>query len=468
MKRNALLPPLQNRVAMKLGFLLLAVFLLIILSLGGILYSFFLSFYLSHIKEEVVHQTQSHANVLSDHFEAMTINHVIRMEQHPDQMVVVLDQRNKVLASSSPLTPVHTPYLTKIEAQKHGWRTDIEKEWDTRPFLVFDHPVRQNGEEVGTVVMFRSTAPMRDAVGILRSMLLITGAVTIFVVAGISFIISRMIVRPLVEMKRATREIARGNYTIKLSVRGGDEVSQLKASINNMVEQIRFYQDQRNEFLANIGHELRTPLTYLKGYSDILMQAEKSGADQEYAARIIHEQSGRMQRLVNDLFDLARMEQGRLSFHMERLSLEEIVTEALSLVEVRMDEKGIYLEYQPSDTPLYVWGDRQRMGQVLLNILENARRYTSVNSTIFIRVRQEDKYGVVEIKDTGPGIPKEDVPYVMERLYRVEKSRSESTGGAGLGLSISKEIVDKHGGKLTVHSVQGEGATFYVMLPLEK
>ncbi|MCC3377837.1 ATP-binding protein, partial [Cohnella sp. REN36] len=80
------------------------------------------------------------------------------------------------------------------------------------------------------------------------------------------------------------------------------------------------------------------------------------------------------------------------------------------------------LEYQPSDTPLYVWGDRQRIGQVLLNILENARRYTSVNSTIFIRVRQEDMYGVVEIKDTGPGIPKEDVPYVMERLYRVEKS----------------------------------------------
>jgi two-component system sensor histidine kinase BaeS len=465
MRIQKIVQSVRNRVSIKLGFLLLSVFLLIIFSLGNILYFLFLNFYLSYVKEELIQRAHSHANVLSDHFEPTTINHVVRMEKGSKNMVVILDAKKRVIASSDTLTSLHQMYVSQVSANHETEEVEIENEWETKPFLVSHSPILQNGTVVGTVVMFSSTAPVRDAVNVLQWMLIINGVITLFVVAGILFIVSRMIVRPLLEMKKATGEIARGNYATLLPVKGGDEVAQLAASINHMSDQIRFYQRQRNEFLADISHELRTPLTYLKGYSEILLHSRQTDENAEYV-KIIYEQSNRLQRLVQDLFDLARMEQGDFSFHRERFSLEEAVTNALSFVENSMEEKGTRLEYQPSDVPLYIEGDRQRIEQVLLNILENARRYTPEGSTVFIRVKREKYDGVVEIADTGPGIPEEDLPYVMERLYRVEKSRSQATGGAGLGLAISKEIVEKHKGTLQVKSTEGKGTTFIIKLPL--
>ncbi|QYY44038.1 sensor histidine kinase [Aneurinibacillus thermoaerophilus] len=464
MNMQALVQFIRNRVSIKLGLLLLFVFLLILFSLGNILYSLFLTFYLSHVNEELVQRANSHANVLSDHFEPTTIQHVVRMEKGSRNMVVILDQKKQVIASSSPITSLHREYLKASENKQEG-ETSIEKDWNTKPFLVSYSPVLQNREVAGTVVMFSPTAPIREAVNILQQMLVISGIITVFVVAGILFIISRMLVRPLLEMKKATGEIAQGNYATRLPVRGGDEVAQLAASINHMSDRVRFYQKQRNEFLADVSHELRTPLTYLKGYSEILAHSQREGENAEYA-KIIYEQSNRLQRLVQDLFDLARMEQGDFSFRMERFSLEDAVTDALSLVEVSVEEKGLRLEYRPFSTSLYVEGDRQRIGQVLLNVLENARRYTPSGGIIFVRMKCNEHYGIVEIEDTGPGIPEEDIPYIMERLYRVEKSRSQVTGGAGLGLAISKEIIEKHKGTLQVKSVEGEGTTFVIKLPL--
>ncbi|GED12942.1 sensor histidine kinase [Aneurinibacillus migulanus] len=465
MKINAILQAVRNRVTIKLGLLLVSVFLLIIFLIGHLLYSLFLSFYLSHIKEELIQRAQSHANVLSDHFESLTINHVIRMEKNSNQMVVILDQQRRVIASSETVTPLHRQYLSRADMKKQE-ETAIEQDWDTKPFLVFESPIHQDGRIVGTVMMFNSTTPIRQAVDILRGMLVIAGIVAVVIVAGVSFIISRMIVRPLLTMKKATGNIALGNYVTKVDVQGGDEIAQLAASINHMSEQIRFYQKQRNEFLADIGHELRTPLTYLKGYSEILMQSHGSSEHVEYA-KTIYEQSSRLQRLVQDLFDLARMEQGTFSFQMECLSLEESVIEALSLAEISMDEKGIYLEYTPPPSSLCIMGDRQRIGQVLLNILENARRYISAGSTVFVTIEREEEYASIKIRDTGPGIPEEDIPYITERLYRVEKSRSQSTGGSGLGLAISKEIIEKHNGRLIIQSKQGEGTEFCITLPLK-
>ncbi|WCK52924.1 HAMP domain-containing sensor histidine kinase [Aneurinibacillus sp. Ricciae_BoGa-3] len=464
MNRKPWIDVVRNHVSLKLGFLLLSIFFIILFSLGSILYSLFLNFYLSHVTGELTQRAHSHAMVLSDHFESMTISHVLRMEKGSSNMVVIQDRYNNVLGSSGEITPQK---WTSLSHSHIGLITPIVSEdWKAKPFLVSQYPVLQNGETIGEVTMFSPTAPIRESVNFLRNMLLIAGGITLIIVGGLLFFISRMIVRPLVQMKKATGEIAEGKYSIELPIKGNDEVAQLAESINDMSHRIRFYQEQRNEFLADISHELRTPITYLKGYSDILSQIDLPVEERLQYVKIIGEQSSRLQRLVKDLFDLSRMEQGDFSFHINRFRIDEAVTDVLSLVEVSMDDKNIHLEYFPPETPLFIEGDRERITQVLINILENARKYTPPGSSVYVRVAKNDNSVVIEIEDTGPGIPESEIAYVTERLYRVEKSRSRETGGSGIGLAISKEIIEKHHGTLRINSVEGHGAAFIIQLPV--
>lgn len=461
-----LLESIRTHVAVKLGLLLLSVFLLVMLAIGNILYSLFLSFYLSHMTEEILQRGHSHAAVLSDHFDPLTIDHVVRMEKGSHFMVVILNGTGEVLGSSDSITSLHQEYLRQATQGNQQEEYALEQDWRAKPFLVSRSAILDDGREIGTVVIFSPTAPIREAVGVLRGMLTGIGGITILIVTGILFILSRMVVRPLIEMKKVTGEIAKGTYQSQLLVTGDDEVAQLAKSINHMSKEIQFYQQQRNEFLADIGHELRTPLTYLKGYSEIVLHNSISKEEVKEYVTIIHEQSSRLQRLVQDLFDLARMEQGDFSVRKECLSLEEVVTNVLTLVESSMDAKGIVLEYVPPKVTPYIEGDHQRLEQLFINILENARRYTPQNGFVEVSYGEESRHITVQIRDSGPGIPKEELPFIMERMYRVEKSRSQETGGAGLGLAICKKIVEMHQGEIRVESVEGQGTTFYVSFQL--
>lgn len=463
MRYKGVVPYIRDRVAVKLGLLLAAIFLFFLFVLGALLYSLFVSFYLSHVTEELWQRARSHAVVLSSHFEAVTIEHVVRMEEGSNHRIVVLNPARQILAGSEPLTDWQRAYIASSPAaEKEGMKMG---DWKSQPFLAARAPLRYGPNELGEIIMFTPTAPIHEAVHVLRGMLLLAGVAAVIIVGGVLLLFSRMLVRPLVEMKHATKAIADGQYDVALPVRGHDEVAQLAASIQHMSGQIRFYQAQRNEFLADIGHELRTPITYMKGYAEVLRDAPDVGEEGRAYARTIYEQSVRLQRLVQDLFDLARMEHGDLSFVAERFRLEEAVTDTLSLVEGQMDERNIRLVYTPPSAPVYIEGDRHRISQVLLNVLENARRYVPEGEMVSVRVKQIGEQAVVEIADTGPGIPAGELPYVMERLYRVEKSRSQETGGSGLGLAISQEIMKKHRGILRVRSAEGKGTIFTIELP---
>ncbi|TCS94826.1 sensor histidine kinase [Hazenella coriacea] len=467
MKKISLLKRLRTRVSFQLGLLLISVFTLVLFSIGNIIYSLFLNFYLSHITTELLKQSHNHAFVLSDHFTTTTIDHVILMEKDAKNMVVVLDHQGNILGTSKEVTPVHQNYLTTAQ-QKGNEEQTLETNWDKEPFLVVSSPILQKDQRLGTVMMFSPTEPIREAVLILRWMLLVTGIITLLLVAGILGIISRMIVRPLIEMKQMTEEIAQGNYSRNLPVKGQDEVAQLARSINHMSREIQYYQQQRNEFLADISHELRTPLTYLKGYSEILLHPMKSESERHQYAQIIFEQTNRLQRLVQDLFDLARIERGDFSLHLEKIQLVDVMTQTLSLVEISMEDKEIQLNFylSNSEESIYIKGDQERLGQVFLNILENARKYTPRGGKISVYIKRQNGHAVVEIADTGPGIPQADLPRLTERLYRVEKSRSLKTGGTGLGLTIVKEIVTLHQGTFQIHSIEGEGSVFTIQFPI--
>ncbi|KAI7249086.1 hypothetical protein KC345_g11777, partial [Hortaea werneckii] len=216
--------------------------------------------------------------------------------------------------------------------------------------------------------------------------------------------------------------------------------------------------DTRQEFLANISHELRTPITYLQGYAKVVKEElYETKEEKDLYLDIIGQEAHRLQHLVDDLFELAKMEEGKIPLNLEQVNLRQIVDQAVRRVELSAKEKGLQL------TAVYsgrmdggIRGDSKRMEQIVMNLLENAVRYTE-KGEIKASLTFTPVSAVFVVEDTGIGISEAELPYIFDRFYRVEKSRSRQYGGTGLGLSIVNKLVELLGGKIVITSEVGVG-----------
>ena len=221
----------------------------------------------------------------------------------------------------------------------------------------------------------------------------------------------------------------------------------------------------RQDFVANVSHELRTPLTTIKGYAETLLE----GALKEEVAfqfvQVIKRQSDRLAKIVDDLLTLSKIEMKEFQLKMEPLSLPELVEDVLNFIQETAEKKKISISSEiPS--PLMVIGDRDYLEQILINLIDNAIKYGREGGKITVSAIQKNQSEIeVSVRDNGIGIPREDLPRIFERFYRVDKGRSQEMGGTGLGLSIVKHLVQVHGGRTWAESQQGKGSTFYFTLP---
>ena len=220
----------------------------------------------------------------------------------------------------------------------------------------------------------------------------------------------------------------------------------------------------RQDFVANVSHELRTPLTSLRGYADTLLEGGLDDVEhREEFVRIIRDQTERLQALTEDLLSLAELERPGAELRLERFDLRELVTRQAAVPADRARRAGISLEVDPGP-PVEVFADRARLEQVVANLLDNAVKYTE-RGGVHVVLGSGDGMAWCEVRDTGAGIPAEDLPRIFERFYRVDKARSRELGGTGLGLSIVKHIATLHGGSVSVESTPGRGSTFRFELP---
>ncbi|BCG46486.1 Phosphate regulon sensor protein PhoR [Citrifermentans bremense] len=226
----------------------------------------------------------------------------------------------------------------------------------------------------------------------------------------------------------------------------------------------------RRDFVANVSHELRTPVTVIKGYAETLLSGALA-ADPQRAERflqIIQNHADRLSGLVRDLLTLSELESGEMGMQLKPVALDDAIRQALLLVGQRGEEKGVELEQPAGEAGLTVQADRGRLEQVLINLLDNAIKYSEAGSSVSVETAQEGDLVRVSVRDSGIGIPEKDLPRLFERFYRVDEARSRDNGGTGLGLSIVKHIVQAHGGTLEVKSTQGKGSVFSFTLPLKQ
>ena len=296
--------------------------------------------------------------------------------------------------------------------------------------------------------------------------LLITGAIMFLLVAGF-FVYQgmRKILQPLETLQHAVKQMTAGDYNVRVNVSVNDEIGHLSSAFNQMADAIQQDDEAQKSFLATVSHELRTPISYVKGYSEAIQKGIIDEAKRDEAIRLIEKEATRMERLTNELMQLARKEDREAESYFDMLVFAETIRDAIRLVQQKANEKNIQFVQQLNEE-IIVIGDEEKLKQVFINILENAIHYSTDHSSIRVESSIVDADAVLTITDYGIGIPPEDLPYVTERFYRVNKARSRSDGGSGLGLSIVEQIVKQHKGKLKIKSILDEGTVVSVMFPL--
>jgi signal transduction histidine kinase len=345
-----------------------------------------------------------------------------------------------------------------------------------RRFLYVAEPLARPGDtdpRMAEYVLLLAQ-PYRPIIGALSDLLprlLWVGAVAFALSVIVASVMAYSVARPVNRVSRAAEEIAAGNYEQELAIASPTELARLATSFTTMARRVKATLLSQQDLVANVSHELKTPLTSIQGFSQALLDGTAGDdAGQERAAAIIHEEAGRMRRLVDELLDLARLEAGQVELVRQPLDVEDMLRACATRFGPQVKDSNISVILKPAGGLPSVIGDPDRLGQVLDNLVDNALRHVQSaagNAEVTLEAEPQEGWVVLSVTDNGPGIPAEDLPRVFERFYRVDKSRSRGGKGAGLGLAIAQEIVQAHGGQILVKSVEGLGTRFSVRLPTQ-
>ncbi|MEK3990838.1 sensor histidine kinase [Robertmurraya sp. FSL R5-0851] len=294
---------------------------------------------------------------------------------------------------------------------------------------------------------------------------LVVGVLFVILAVYVGTIFVKKMTKPLEIMKQAAEKVTAGDYSARVPVFSKDEIGQLGTAFNLMSVSIQKEDERKKEFLEDVSHELRTPISYVKGYSEALKAGlAKTSQDQERYLALIHREAKRMERLVGDLLDLSRLDAEDFRLEMCPLPLAQLVEDCLEKYRPSLQQKGLLLNTE-LDPDIIVNADEGRIEQVIQNIVDNAINYTE-RGRITVLLSKHEKGCILSIKDTGIGIPREDIQRVTQRFFRVNKARTRSDGGTGLGLAISNKLIKLHGGELEIKSNLGKGTCISIILPV--
>lgn len=356
-------------------------------------------------------------------------------------------------------------------------------------------PVRDaNGQLIGALLLedlnhYPSGLSPSEFLPHVDQAILIAGLGIALVVVIFSLLLARGLTKPLVSLTEAAEQMKSGNYSRRVEPPGvEDEMGRLALTFNAMADKIeadlnelRKQEQMRRDLVANIAHDLVTPLTAIQGYSEAIADnVIAEPADRQETAQLIGREVQRLRRLVSEMQNMSSLDTGRIRLDVAPLDMYTLVEETLAVIRPECEQAGITLQNEIEPGAPLVLADSDRITQVLLNLLDNARRHTPEGGSIQIGaiVQKIGKTGKAEkteetragylaiwVKDTGTGISPEDLPHIFERFYRVDRSRTGSSGGSGLGLAIVRAIIEAHGGRIWAESTPGAGTCIWVILP---
>ncbi|MBO5797937.1 MAG: HAMP domain-containing histidine kinase [Clostridia bacterium] len=294
----------------------------------------------------------------------------------------------------------------------------------------------------------------------------LASAITVLAITfAVMYLLTYRLVRPLRQMAEATRRFAEGDFSYRLKVRGRDEVAELAASLNSMAVSLSSVEDMRRSFVSNISHELKTPMTTIAGFIDGVLDGTVPAEKRAHYLKIVSDEVKRLSRLVRSMLDLSRIDSGRMQLTPTAFDLTDVVCHTLLSFEPRLEERQVTVAGLEDTPSCAVVADRDLVGQVVYNLLDNATKFINEGGTLTLSLEQRGNRVYTRLRNTGLGVPAPELPHIFERFYKSDQSRSLDKQGVGLGLYIVKTVISLHGGEIAVRSVEGEYCEFEFWLP---
>lgn len=280
----------------------------------------------------------------------------------------------------------------------------------------------------------------------------------------ISFVLTRHITNPLKKMRDAAKSIASGNFNERIPITSNDEIGALAESFNSMTTALNELEDMRTSFLSDVSHELRTPMTIIGGFVEGILDGTIPKSEQDKYLNIVQGEARRLSRLVSDLLEATRLEQGKIKIEKANIDMNRLATESIIAYEQRLTQKNISVRLDLDEEQCTAFVDKDSIKRVLINLIDNAIKFTPEGGNIIITTEHTDKKVKVSVQNSGAGIAEADLRHIWERFYKSDKSRGMDKTGVGLGLHIVKTIISQHGGEVFAESKEGEFARFTFIL----
>ncbi len=335
-----------------------------------------------------------------------------------------------------------------------------------------DYPLTQNGRTIGTARIgyygpyFYSDGDL-DFIRTLNRLLWAAAAVAMLAALAFGTLMSRQLTYPISRVINTARQIAKGNFSTRVVVKSNTrEIGELTSTINTLAESLGNQEKLRKRLTADVAHELRTPVATLQSHLEAMIDGIWQ-ADTE-RLKSCHEEVLRIGALVGDLGKLAHYESENLVLNKSKFDFRELIQHLLTNFEYEFKIKGISIWLADPTSPLvpqYVYADKDKISQVVVNLLSNALKYTEAGGRVTLEIDSAPGWTTLKCKDTGIGIKEEDLPHIFERFYRADQSRTRATGGAGIGLAIARSIIEAHNGTISAESIPGKGTSFTMRLP---
>jgi two-component system OmpR family sensor kinase len=394
---------------------------------------------------------------------------VERFDQGTNTRIIILTAAGNVMVDSRAGASLPTADVLRQIAANDGPTQDVFRGEDLTRWLYASQPIAEGH----TLVIAAPSPALRTLAAfgdeLLISPLLRAGAVALLASILFAWLVSRWVAAPLQQVSRAAKAVAAGSFDHRPAPGGPNEVESLAISFNDMVQRVQSSQIAQRDFVANVSHELKTPLTSIQGFAQAILDGTAESPEaQQNAARVIFDESDRLRRLVDDLLDLAKLDTGQVEFERKPVDLTRLLDNVVERLALPASKKNVRIENHIPALPTLI-GDGDRLAQVFTNLIDNAVKHSQEGGVVALRGEVKADKVIIHVDDQGSGIPAGELTRIFERFYQLDKARPGGKGrGAGLGLAISREIVQAHRGRISAKSKVDQGSRFSVELPITR
>ena len=463
---------LRSSIAGRWMFNTLSVVGVLLVIANVCIYYFTRQYYYGSAETYLVSEANATATVLTRLYEDMAVNYSTEVREliegfdKKDKMEMMsINKNGEVTLSSSGFSPDESYNMPDYEAAlKSEDGVGVFHGYETGEIIIAVTVMIAQPSSSYSALRYVSSMKLIDnqLSGIMLTALLISaGVILVVVFSGMYFV--KSICVPLMQISVTAKKLAKGDFSERIAIRNNDEIGELSRVFNDMADELENSEAIKNDFISSVSHELRTPLTAIKGWSETL----EAGYDEETyrkGMKVITHETGRLEGMVEELLDFSRIQNGRFTLQMANTDIIAELDDALLIYTDKARKEKKTIHYSEPESLCVVYGDKNRLRQVFINVIDNAMKYTDPGGSVDISVEKNDDTLSIIVADTGIGISAADLPKVKAKFYKANSTRR----GSGIGLAVADEIISMHGGTLDIDSVLGKGTTVTITLPLKQ